>query len=162
MNNQLTPARDGALDDSLQTVARGIALFSEGLIEPHELLALANIDSNDIPNLLTSAKLLAAVRRATLQLKVTGDGAHLEAARHAREAVQIAADLMRNADLHASTRLAAVESIHKAAGTHRPKTDSIAQEGFRVIINLGDGRPPVVIGGSSTNDTHGEEHASFT
>jgi hypothetical protein len=147
---------DDVPDHLVQTVARGIALYSEGLMEPHELLALVDVDVNDIPALLRSDKLLAAVRRATVQLKVSGDGARLEAARHAREAVTIAADLMRNPELHASTRLAAAESIHKVAGTHKAKADQTPQEGFRVIIHLGEGRPPVVISGENSTDPPGE------
>jgi hypothetical protein len=163
--NDLLPPRidtDTDADNSRQTVASAIALLSEGLIEPHELKALANIDSADIPTLLSSANMLAEVRRATLQLRISGDGARLDAARHARAAVQVAADLMLDAELHASVRLAAAESIHKTAGTHKPKTDSIPQERFRVIIHLGGGGPPIVIGSSTAAETHGEENAPHT
>ena len=161
MNDLLPPRIDADPDSSPQTVARAIALLSEGLIEPHELKALANIDPADIPTLLSSENVLVEVRRATLQLRISGDGARLDAARHARAAVQVAADLMRDAELHASVRLAAAESIHKTAGTHKPKTDAMPQERFRVIIHLGEGEPPIVIR-SIASDTHGEEHAQPT
>jgi hypothetical protein len=70
-----------------QTIAHAIALLSEGLIEAHELPALAHVEAATVPDLLKSPDLLAAVQKATLLLRTSGEAARLEAARHARDAV---------------------------------------------------------------------------
>lgn len=100
----------------------------------------------DVPQRLTDAATLVGVQKAALQLRNSGALARLEAARHAREAVNIAAGIMRDADMHPATRLNAATFIAKASGTERPPQDA-NQGGERhtVVINIGADRAPVVI-----------------
>jgi hypothetical protein len=99
-----------------------------------------------VPQRLTEALTLVAVQRASLQLRNSGALARLEAARHARDAVSIAAGIMRDADLHPSTRLNAATFVAKASGTERPPAEAgQAAERHTVIINVGGDRPPVVV-----------------
>jgi hypothetical protein len=140
-----------AIAESSEDVARAIALLSEGVVEPHEFLALTGLDAFAVPTLLQSHDMLAAVQRATLQLRNSGALARLEAARHAREAVEVAASIMRDSEMHASNRLNAATFIAKASGTERPAAEAIEpQERFTITINLGPDQPPVVIESKAT------------
>lgn len=131
---------------SRQKCARAIALLSEGLIEPYELVALTGITEDTIPALLQSDVMLDEVRRATTELRVSGEAARLEAARHAREAVQVAATIMRDPEMLASNRLNAATFIAKVSGTERPPADAgRANEKHTITINIGGDRPPIVV-----------------
>jgi len=135
---------------SRHKTARAIALLSEGLIEPYELTALGGIEENMIPALLRSALMLDEVRRATTELRVSGESARLEAARHAREAVQVAASIMRDPEMLASNRLNAATFIAKVSGTERPPVDAgRTSEKHTITINIGGDRPPIVVEANS-------------
>jgi hypothetical protein len=135
---------------SRHKAAHAIALLSEGLIEPYELMALCGIEENMIPTLLQSECMLAEVRRATTDLRVSGEAARLEAARCAREAVQVAASIMRDPEMLASNRLNAATFIAKVSGTERPPVDAgRAAEKHTITINIGGDRPPIIVQSNS-------------
>lgn len=96
--------------------------------------------------LLQSEPMLDAVRRATTELRVSGESARLEAARHAREAVQVAASIMRDPEMLASNRLNAATFIAKVSGTERPPVDAgRAAEKHTITINIGGDRPRIIV-----------------
>lgn len=144
--NHVIPPGKAADVESAEEFARAVALLSEGLLNEPEFRAVAGVEVQDVPQRLTDAITLAAVQRASLQLRNSGTLARLEAARHARDAVSIAAGIMRDTDLHPSTRLNAATFVAKASGTERPLADAgQAAERHTVVINIGGDRPPVVI-----------------
>jgi hypothetical protein len=127
-------------------VAHAIALLSEGLLSESEFRAISGVEVRDVPQRLADIATLVQVQRASLRLRNSGTLARLEAARHAREAVNVAAGIMRDPDMHPSTRLNAATFIAKASGTERPPLDSDqSRERHTVVINIGGDRPPVVI-----------------
>ena len=148
-----------ALSDP-KVLIRAIALLSEELIEPHEFTALTcGVNVASVPTVLRHPAMLAEVQKAALQLRTSGEVARLEAARHAREAVQIAASIMRDPDMLASNRLNAATFIAKASGTERPPTDAgRANERHTITINIGGDRPPIIVesGDSNSVPTMGE------
>jgi hypothetical protein len=79
-----------------------------------------------------------------MQMRNAGALARLEAARHAREAVQIAAQIMHDSDAHVSNRLNAATFIAKVSGTERAAPADEPSERFTITIHLGD-NPPVII-----------------
>jgi hypothetical protein len=140
---------------SRHKAARAIALLSEGLIEPYELMALGGIEESMIAVLLQSEPMLDEVRRATTELRVSGESARLEAARLAREAVQVAASIMRDPEMLASNRLNAATFIAKVSGTERPPIDAgRAAEKHTITINIGEDRPPIVVESSNSQPNH--------
>lgn len=144
--NHVTPPGNAAAVDSAEEFARAVALVSEGLLNEPEFRAVTGVDVQDVPQRLTDAITLVAVQRASLQLRNSGALARLEAARHARDAVSIAAGMMRDTDLHPSTRLNAATFVAKASGTERPPAEAgKTPERHTVVINIGGDRPPVVI-----------------
>lgn len=144
MNNVVTAADPNSIAEPSPELGRAIALLSEGLLEAHEFFAITGIEAAMVPTLLQSANMLTAVQRASIQLRNSGALARLEAARHAREAVQIAAQIMQDSESHASNRLSAATFIAKIAGTERAPSPEQRQEPFTVRIILGE-KPPVVI-----------------
>ena len=149
MSTMLPTPIGGEYDKSGPKTAHAIALLSEGLIEPFELMALCGVEENMIPAILQSALMLNEVRRATTQLRVSGEAARLEAARHAREAVQVAASIMRDPEMLASNRLNAATFIAKVSGTERPAVDDDrTTERHSITINIGGDRPPIVVDSS--------------
>jgi hypothetical protein len=129
-------------------VMRAIALLSEGLLSEAEFTALTGIQVPDLMIQLADPLVLAGVQRAAIELRESGVIARLEAARHAREAVRIAADIMRDPDVHPTARLNAATFVAKVSGTERPASDSRdAQERHSIVINIGEGRPAIVISG---------------
>lgn len=146
MTNALPTPNWDERNISRQKCARAIALLSEGLIEPYELAALTGLTEDTIPALLQSDAMLDEVRRATTDLRVSGESTRLEAARHAREAVQVAASIMRDPEMLASNRLNAATFIAKVSGTERPPADAgRANEKHTITINIGGDRPPIVV-----------------
>jgi len=127
---------------------RAIALMLEGLLTESEFTALTGFDAQTVAQRLADTAALAEVQRAAMQMRNSGALARLEAVRHARTAVEVAAQIMADTDMHPGHRISAATFIARAAGTDRPEVDEdkIA-ENFRVIIHLGDGAPPLVIGG---------------
>jgi hypothetical protein len=140
------PARGQPIGTADADIAHAIALLSEGLLTRAEFHALTGIDAQQIPQHLADATRLVNVQRTALQLRNSGTLARLEALHHARDAVGVAAQIMRNSETHASNRLAAAAFIAKVSGTQRPVDDPAATaERFTVTINIGGGRPPIVI-----------------
>jgi hypothetical protein len=151
MSTMLPPQVTDKHSKSRHKAAHAIALLSEGLIEPFELMALCGIEENMIPALLQSELMLDEVRRATTELRVSGESARLEAAHHAREAVQVAATIMRDPEMLASNRLNAATFIAKVSGTERPPVDAgRTTEKHTITINIGGDRPPIVVESNST------------
>jgi hypothetical protein len=127
-------------------VARAIALLSEGFLTRAEFQALTGIDAQQLPQYLTDAVRLAGVQRAALQLRNSGALARLEALRHARDAVEVAAQIMRDSDAHASNRLTAAAFIAKISGTQRPVDDPTdPAERVSIKINIGGDHPPILV-----------------
>jgi hypothetical protein len=145
-----TPASSCAAIKSAsdEDIARAIALLSEGLLTRAEFHALTGIDPERVPQYLADSRKLAAVQRTSMQLRNSGAVARLEALRHSREAVQIAAQIMRDSEMHAPSRLSAATFIAKVAGTERPAIDQQQPAERRSItINFGGRTSPVVIEG---------------
>jgi hypothetical protein len=131
---------------SAADLARAISLLSEGLLTPQEFAATSGVDVSDISLYLTNSIVLAEVQKCTIKLRTSGEAARLEAARHAREAVNVAADIMRDPDMHASSRLNAATFIAKVSGTERPRSDSNdAGERHTITINIGNNQPPLFV-----------------
>jgi hypothetical protein len=131
-------------------VMRAIALLSEGLLSEAEFTAITGIQAPDLMIQLSDPLVLAGVQKAAIELRESGVLARLEAARHAREAVRIAAGIMRDPDVHPTARLNAATFVAKVSGTERPPSDSRdAQDRHSIVINIGEGRPPIVISGST-------------
>jgi hypothetical protein len=125
-------------------VCRAIALLSENLLTPAEFSAVTGIDVDRVPDYLASSSNLREVQRSAMQMRNAGALARLEAARHAREAVQIAAQIMHDSDAHVSNRLNAATFIAKVSGTERAAPADEPSERFTITIHLGD-NPPVII-----------------
>jgi hypothetical protein len=139
-----------ALDDSetnaSNDIARAVALLSEDLVTPTEFKALTGIDAHDVPQWLLDAKALTGVQKVTMRLRNSGALARFEAARHARDAVLVAANIMRDGEIHASNRLNAATFIAKVSGIERPPAEPLeTQQRVVITINIGRDRPPVVI-----------------
>jgi hypothetical protein len=132
-NNAVIPAP--AVSDP--QLAQLVALLTEELITDQEIVAFSGRQLDEIEHWMGDAANLAEVQRATLELRNSGRAARLEAARHAREAVQVAVGIMRNDELHPSPRMAAAEYVAKVAGTMRPAADQGAQnDRIRITINI--------------------------
>jgi hypothetical protein len=129
---------------SERDITRAIALLLEGLLTESEFTALTGIDAQTVAQRLANAAALAEVQRTAMQMRNSGALARLEAARHARDAVQIAAQIMQDSESHASNRLNAATFIAKIAGTERATPPEQRQEPFTVRIILSD-KPPVII-----------------
>jgi hypothetical protein len=130
---------------------RVIALLMEGLLSEKEFSALTGVEPGSLSILLADAAKLAEVQRAGLKLRNSGSLARLEAARNAREAIEIAAQIMRDAEMHASTRLNAAAFIAKVSGVDRPADDAhSAREQFRVVIHF-SGHDPQVVGAATVD-----------
>jgi hypothetical protein len=126
-------------------IAHAIALLSEGLLSNDEFHALTGMDSQRLAQHLADPLMPAAVQRATLKLRNSGGAARLEALRHARDAVTVAAGIMHDDDMHPSTRLNAAGFIARVSGTERPGPElSRPGEHHTIIIHIGD-RDPLVI-----------------
>ena len=130
------------------SLAQAVALMSEGLLTSTEFLATSGTHATAVPGLLQDPEFLNAVRVATVQLRVTGALARLEAARHAREAVQVAAAIMNDAEMHASQRLSAAGFIAKAAGTDTPPEGATRDRApFTVVIQFAAREHAITLGG---------------
>lgn len=148
MNDVIQSENAPEIESAAADFARAVALLSEGLLNEAEFRAVTRVEVQDVPQRLTDAATLVAVQKASLRLRNSGALARLEAARHARDAVSIAAGIMRDTDLHPSTRLNAATFVAKASGTERPPAEAgQATERHTVVINIGGDRPPVVISG---------------
>jgi hypothetical protein len=119
--------------------------LSEGLLSNDEFHAVTGLDSQRLAQHMADPLMPAAVQRAMLKLRNSGGAARLEALRHARDAVTVAAGIMHDDDMHPSTRLGAAGFISKVAGTERPAPElSQPGEHHTIIIRIGD-REPLVI-----------------
>lgn len=146
MNDVTLSGNASEIESVTADFARAVALLSEGLLNEAEFRAVTNVEIQDVPQRLTDAATLVAVQKASLRLRNSGALARLEAARHARDAVSIAAGIMRDTELHPSTRLNAATFVAKASGTERPPAEAgQAAERHTVVINIGGDRPPVII-----------------
>jgi hypothetical protein len=126
-------------------IAHAIALLSEGLISNEEFHALTGMDSQRVAQHMADPLMLTAVQRTILKLRNSGAIARLEALRHARGAVEVAADIMGDTEMHPSTRLNAAAFLSKVAGTERPAPElSQPSERHTITINI-SGRPPLII-----------------
>jgi hypothetical protein len=133
---------------SERDITRAIALLLEGLLTESEFTALTGIDAQTVWQRLANTAALDQVQRTAMQMRNSGALARLEAARHARAAVEVAAEIMADTDMHPGHRISAATFIARAAGTERPEVDERkSAESFTVTIHLGDGVPPLVIGG---------------
>lgn len=133
--------------------ARAIALLMEGLLTEKEFGALTGIAPQDLPQLLADSARLAEVQRVAMELRDSGALARLEALRHSRDAVSIAAEIMRDSEMHASTRLNAAAYVAKVAGTERAPVNQAAPQRISIRINFqvpGDpsGKGRVVVDGT--------------
>jgi hypothetical protein len=137
---------------SQSDVSRAIALLSEGLLTPGEFKASTSLGVQDVPRLLTDPAVLAEVQRHLLGFRHSGSLARLEAVRHAREAVRVAIEIMRDQGMHPSSRLNAATFVAKSAGTERPIEETgDSRERHRIIINIG-GKPPLIVEGPSAQE----------
>ena len=126
-------------------IAHAISLLSEGLISNDEFHALTGMDSQRVAQHMADPLMLTAVQRAILKLRNSGAIARLEALRHARAAVEVAADIMGDTEMHPSTRLNAATFISKVSGTERPAPDlSQPSERHTITILIGD-KDPITI-----------------
>ena len=127
-------------------IAHAIGLLAENLLTPAEFKALTGIDAQSIQQRLADPAMLAAVQRAAIHMRNSGALARFEAARHARAAVEVAASIMSDNDMHPTHRISAATLIARTAGTDKPSSEEgRPSERFRVVIHLGDDRPPTVI-----------------
>ena len=141
------PAAEAPFDEDM---ARAIALLAEGVLTKAEFHTLTGIDPGNVLRHLADSRKLAAVQRCSLQLRNSGTVARLGALRHAREAVEVAAQIMRDPDMHPSSRLNAATFIAKASGIERPPPHSDQpQERCTIVIKFGCDRPPVVVSAES-------------
>lgn len=129
---------------SEQDITRAITLLLEGLLTESEFTALTGIDAQTVAQRLAITATLAEVQRTAMQMRNSGALARLEAAGHAREAVQVAAQIMRDPEAHVSNRLNAATFIAKVSGTERAAPADEPHEKFTITINLGD-QPPVMV-----------------
>jgi len=119
-------------------IARVIALYSEELLDERQVQMLSGLNPSEIPLWMADPGRVEAVHRATLEMQNSGALARLEACRHARDMVKIAAGIARNEDIHASTRLAGATFVAKAAGTEKPpEADQRAPASIKISINFG-------------------------
>jgi hypothetical protein len=123
---------------------RAIALMLEGLVTESEFTALTGFDAQTVAQRLANTAALAEVQRTAMQMRNSGALARLEAARHARDAVQVAAQIMQDPEAHVSNRLNAATFIAKVSGTERAAPVDEPHEKFTITINLGD-QPPVIV-----------------
>lgn len=150
----VTPPEAAPSEDD---VLRAVALLSEELLTPVEFQALTRMDANGVPHYLADPGRLASVQRTCLQMRNSGAIARLEALRHAREAVTIAAEIMRDSDMHPSTRLNAATFVAKASGTEKPAEEAIEPRGrFTLTIVCGDKEPLVITRDAQPKDLEGE------
>jgi hypothetical protein len=122
-------------------------LLSDGLLTPEEFEADTALPVAQVPGLLDDPAVLAEVRRLRQVLRASGSLARLEAINHAREAVKIAALIMRDQEMHPSNRLNAATFIARAAGTERPAHESAdPRHGkVKITINIGGEKSPLII-----------------
>jgi hypothetical protein len=142
---------------SEQEIAHAAALFLDDLLDADQLHAVTGLDAAALGAWMGIPGRTAEVRRARLTLQNGGKLARLEALRHAREAVSIAAGIMSDSDMAAGMRLNAATYIAKVAGTEKGPTESErAPQQVRVVINLGPTQEPreVVIEGTSQAADH--------
>jgi hypothetical protein len=140
-------ATSAPLATSERDITRAIALLLEGLLTDSEFTALTGIDAHSVPQRFQNTTALAEVQRTAMQMRNSGALARLEAARHARAAVEVAAEIMADTDMHPSHRISAATFIARAAGTEKPAVDeNKSPDGFRVIINMGPDMPSIIIG----------------
>jgi hypothetical protein len=131
-------------------IAHAVVLAIEGLVTDAQFVALTGQPVSEITALLADPEMLSRVQKLSLELQNKGALARLEAVRAAREAVQVATQIMRNDELHPSPRLNAAEYVAKVAGTMRPAADQGAQtDRVRITINIppanGVGEPERVV-----------------
>lgn len=130
---------------SERDIARAAALLMEGLLTENEFGALTGMTPEDLPTLLADSTKLAEVKRMSLELQNTGALARLEALRHARGAVEIAAGMMRDPDMHAGVRLNAAVYIAKVAGTEKAPAEEKKPMAIRININFGTKEPQKLV-----------------
>jgi hypothetical protein len=136
--------------------AQWLALFSEELIDEREFQAHVGQTVAEATEGLTEES-AAEVQREIVRLRASGGLARLEAARVAREAVQIAAQIMRDPELHPTPRLAAMDQIHRVAGTSKPQPEKEGSaDRIRITINV-PGADPTIIDAERVVSTEGDE-----
>jgi hypothetical protein len=152
-SDRVAPASSAIKTASDEDIAHASALLSEGLLTPVEFQALTGMDAHSVPQYLADPARLVSVQRTCLQLRNSGAIARLEALRHAREAVTIAADIMRDSEMHPSTRLNAATFVAKASGTEKPAEQAVEARGrFTLTIIRGNKEPLVISTDSVQND----------
>lgn len=133
-------------------VARAVVLLSEGMLSDEQFQALAGFARPDISAWLTEPGRIGALHRTELELKTSGALARMRAAHASDEAIQLAADIMRNPDLHPSPRLDAIKTVLKAGGAEQPREHNQRQAASVTIrINF-----------RSPNDPPGANQVSIT
>jgi len=156
----VVPAPPGALTAATERdTARAVALLVEGLLTEKEFGALTGIAPQDLPQLLADTTKLAEIQRISVELRNAGTLARLEALGCAREAVTVAAEIMRNSEMHPATRLNAATYISKVAGTERAVADD-RSKATQVSIRINLGSEPedrLVIEGSAEPQMGGDE-----
>jgi hypothetical protein len=151
-----TPSGDAPTPDA---IAHAIVLAVEGLVTDAQFAALTRRAVADIGTLLAEPEMLTRVQRLKLELQNKGVLARLEALKYSRDAVNVAAEIMNNDELHPSPRLAAADYVAKVAGTMKPPpSDGASRERVRITINIppadGVGEPErVVVEADPVTDT---------
>jgi hypothetical protein len=139
----LTANGEAATDDEL---AHAVVLVIEGIASDSQFAALTGRPVSDITGLLADATMLARIQRRSLELQNSGALARLEALRHTRSAVQVAASILDDADIYPGQRLAAAEQIHRVAGTSKLAAGRDSpQETVKIVINVPGESAPLVI-----------------
>lgn len=137
-----TSAPAEAAAPSEHDIIRVIALYSGALLDERQVEMLSGLDANDIPRWVAAPGRIEAVHRATLELQNSGALARLEASRHARDMVKIAAEIAKNEENHVSARLAGATFVARAAGTEKPaESEQRVPQHVVIRINLAGNHP---------------------
>ena len=118
-------------------VARAVVLLSEGMLSDEQFQALAGFERQDISAWLTEPGRISALHRTELELRTSGALARMRAAHASDEAIQLAANIMRNPDLHPSPRLDAIKTVLKAGGAEQPRErDQRQAQNITIRVNF--------------------------
>jgi hypothetical protein len=134
-----------ALAPTPDAVAHAVVLAIEGLVTDAQFMALTGQHVSEIEALLAEPEMLSRVQKLSLELQNKGALARLEALKHSRDAVLVAAKIMNDDELHPSPRLAAADYVAKVAGTMKaPALDGASRERVKITINIpsADGSEP--------------------
>lgn len=142
-----------AAETAAQELVRELVLLIERLSTVEQFQALTGIDPLDVPQLLTDPMWMARLERIKREMETNGELARLYAAKRARRVIEFADEVMRDEEVHPSTRLNAGQTILRAAGAERPPAEAgQIREHHTVIINIGGNRAPLVVSNDASRN----------